>query len=117
MAMGDTLEVTQLILNCAGSSDIKTGDADPDNDFDIIARHWVTDDNRILRNWTAEEYAEYDPYKERKIIAQITGAFVSPNTRCYSLVKAHCVESRRVYARKQGRKLFSFYYAVDYSKQ
>lgn len=110
------LELTQLTLNRDGSTDVKTGNA-KENDFEILARYWATDDNHIIRGWTAEEYVECYPQDKKEMAVKIAGAFVSPNTNCYSRAQAHCVEARRAYARKQGAKIFSFDYYFDYSKQ
>lgn len=110
------LKMSRLCCNKDGSFTLLTGDAD-ENDFDILVRYWVTSNDSIIREWSEQEYKECDPHDLKEMAAQIIGEYVSPDTRCYSNVQAHCIELRQMWVRNNGAKVFYYLYRLDYSKQ
>ena len=90
-----------IIRDITGSSD-KT-------DFEVLYRFWVKSDGVDIREWSPHEYITQNPKEKIILNTEIDGSGVN--------VEAHCLECRKVYAHKNGRRVASFINIIDYSKR
>lgn len=78
------------------------------SDYEVICRMWVRSDGVFIREWTPHEYLTINPHDRITLSVLIDKRKVD--------VEAHCLETRNVYAHKDGNRIISFIERFDYSK-
>lgn len=77
-------------------------------DYKVIRRMWVASDGRFIREWTTDEYINFNP--KIPLIMPFSFGEVTLD------VQAHCIELREYRACKDGNTLALFTKFFDYSK-
>ncbi|MBQ2176836.1 MAG: hypothetical protein II453_17900 [Alphaproteobacteria bacterium] len=104
MNVGDEI----IILKYNTNGNIERETAQVDKNYEVVIRYWETSNGDRIREWNVDEYINCNPQNKKIIPYTIADKTVN--------VEAHCSEMRQVYATKNGRRVTSFYYKVDYSK-
>lgn len=79
-----------------------------DEHYEVMIRYWETSGGDQIREWTADEYINWNPQDKKIIPYKIADKTID--------VEAHCLEIQNVYATKNGKRVTSFFNKVDYSK-
>ena len=79
--------------------------------YEMITRVWVTSKNKIIREWTPDEYATLNPNNKYIIDVKLD------NDKEFGDVVVHCVEYGIVnICDSNGNEIINYHKTVDYSK-